>query len=453
MDTEKRKNNRYPILLAEDDILLSEALTEILESEGYTVFHSRDCKGAISILEKNTIHVSLLDKKLVNCEGTEIAEYILKNALKTKMILMTAYGQDKTIKEYISKGVFDFIEKPVNMAQLLKRIENANGLYLIENTRETELDLRLKDYRIVGESPAIRRIRETVKIIAGHNSFVLIQGETGTGKELIARNIHLLSNRKDKMFLSINCASIPETLFESEFFGYEKGAFTGADNAKKGYFEIANFGVLHLDEIGEMPLSFQAKLLRVLESGTFIKLGGTKEVSVDVRIVASTNKDLQKEVKNGNFREDLYFRLAVFTLEIPPLRERKEDIPAIAGHIWKILQREIGERSDFNSFPVEELLTKEWRGNVRELRNHLERTMIYSALPDIDPPDQESKFIDENGRDEIILLDEYVKGYVLKVLKKFDFNKMRTAEALGMSISTLKRWIKKWGIEIKKTLN
>jgi len=454
MNSKKRKINRYPLLLAEDDILLAEALTEFLESEGYDVYHTRDCKGAISILEKNTIHISLLDKKLIDCEGTEIAEFIINKALKTKMILMTAYGQDKTIKEYISRGAFDFIEKPVNLAKLLKRIDNANRLFLIENTRETEVDLRLKDFKIVGSSPSTQRIRETVNVVAGHNSFVLIQGETGTGKELIARNIHLRSNRNDKMFLSINCASIPETLFESEFFGYEKGAFTGARNSKKGYFEIANYGVLHLDEIGEMPLGFQAKLLRVLESGTFIKLGGTKEMSVDVRIVASTNKNLSEEVKNGAFREDLYFRLAVFSINIPPLRERKEDIPLIAEHLWLNLQNETGKKPVKPNFSSEEFKEREWRGNVRELRNYLERKLIYFDLNENDIEIIPKEFDDFNiSEDKIVPLEDYVKDYVLSILKLNGYNKTSTAKVLGMSISTLKRWMKKWGVEIKKTLN
>lgn len=453
MGPEKKVNSKYPLLLAEDDSLLAIALTEFLEAGGYSVYHTGRCKEAIEILSENVIQVALVDKNLIDCEGTEIAEYILSEKLKTKMILMTAYGRDEKIKDFIRKGAFDFVEKPVDMAKLMKRIENANRMYIYEYSNEAERSQKRSKNEIVGKSPEIKKIKDLIHLVSRHNSSVLILGETGTGKELIAKNIHLQSDRKDKMFLSINCTSIPETLFESEFFGYEKGAFTGAQNSKKGYFEIANYGVLHLDEIGEMPLGFQAKLLRVLESGTFIKLGGTREISVDVRIVASTNKDLLQEVKRGNFREDLYFRLAVFTLAIPPLRKRSEDIPVIAEHLWKILQKELGEKSDFSSFPIEKLMSKEWKGNVRELRNYLERTMIYSDLPGRDVPAQSSTNLEENAEDEIVFLDEYVRDYVIYVLKKFDFNKTKTAEALGMSVSTLKRWIKKWGLVVTRSLN
>ncbi len=453
MESKSKTGGNYSLLLAEDDKFLADTLSEFLEGEGYVVYRTDRCKGAIDILREIVIHVAIVDKKLTDCEGTEIAEFISQEGLKTKMILMTAYGPDEKIKEFIKKGAFDFIEKPVDMAKLLKRIDNASRMFLLESSNEIERNKLESRFEIVGESESIKKVKESVRLIAGYNSSVLIYGETGTGKELIARNIHLLSDRKDRMFLSINCASIPENLFESEFFGYEKGAFTGAADQKKGYFEMANYGVLHLDEIGEMPPGFQAKLLRVLENGTFLKVGGTREIKVDVRVVASTNKNLLAEIKKDKFREDLYFRLAVFTITIPPLRERREDIRVIAEHIWRNLKNEIGVKEEFESFPLNELLDKEWKGNVRELRNYLERRMIYATVDS-----EDSREIDirekESGEDVgVIKLDEYVRDYVIYVLKKFKYNKTRTAAELGMSLSTLKRWISRWGLSVKKSLD
>ncbi len=442
----EKQKSKVPILIAEDDSLLSDSITEFLEDKDFKVYHSDNCTDAIQILDKFTINIALIDRKLKNSEGYEILDFILTNGLRTKMIVMTAYGQDHSIKENIRKGTFDFLEKPFKMETLLKRVDNAVRMYELEYSDEAAEVYGRSTSIIIGESNEINIVRKMISMAASTNSPALIQGETGTGKELIARNIHLESDRSRKQFISVNCASIPETLFESEFFGYEKGAFTGAIKGKQGLFEIANFGVLHLDEIGEMPVEFQAKLLRVIESGTFIKLGGTKEISVDVRIIASTNKNLKEEIVKKNFREDLYFRIAVFNIFVPPLRDRVEDIPLIAEYLWRNLIIRMGRDYFAPDINLDALKGREWRGNVRELRNHLENSLIHSEFDspiltyttglEQDPkPDDPSK---------PFLIDDVIKLHVLNILKSTGNNKTRTAEMVGMGLSTLKRKLKKW---------
>lgn len=444
--TEKQKN-MVPILIAEDDTLLSDSITELLKDKNFKVYNVDNCTDAMQILDKFTINIALIDRKLKDSEGIEILDFIIRQGLKTKMILMTAYGQDHTIKENIRKGTFDFLEKPFKMETLLKRVENAVRMYELEYSDEAAEVYGRSTSIIIGESNEINIIRKMISMAASTSSPALIQGETGTGKELIARNIHLESNRSRKQFISVNCASIPETLFESEFFGYEIGAFTGAIKGKQGLFEIANFGVLHLDEIGEMPVEFQAKLLRVLESGSFIKLGGTKEISVDVRIIASTNKNLKEEISKKRFREDLYFRIAVFNIYVPPLRERREDIPIIAEYLWRNLIIRMGRSNFTPAIDFNSLKDREWRGNIRELRNHLENSIIYSEFdsPLLSYPLGFEQSPQPEGPESDILIDDVVKTHLLKVLKSTGNNKTKTAEMVGMGLSTLKRKLKKWG--------
>ncbi|MEN8221958.1 MAG: sigma-54 dependent transcriptional regulator [Acidobacteriota bacterium] len=444
---EKNNKHKVPLLLAEDDKFLAESIIDYLEGENFKVYYSDNCKDAIDLLAKHTINIALIDRKLKDSDGTDILDFILNQGLKTKMILMTAYGQDDTIKENIRKGTFDFLDKPFKLETLRKRLENAVRMYELEYSDEAAEVYGRSTARIIGDSAEIDNIRKMISMAASTNSPVLIQGETGTGKELIARNIHLESDRSRKQFISVNCASIPETLFESEFFGYEKGAFTGATKEKPGLFEIANFGVLHLDEIGEMPVEFQAKLLRVLEGGTFIKLGGVKEISVDVRIIASTNKNLKEEILEKQFREDLYFRIAVFNIYVPPLRERKEDIPIIAEHLWRNLIIRMGKNIQTPNIDFNSLTQREWSGNIRELRNHLENSIIYSGFDNaiISFPSGSEAKVESNGLKGPLLIDDVIKEHLLKVLRDTGYNKTRTAELTGMGLSTLKRKLKQWG--------
>jgi two-component system NtrC family response regulator len=460
------KKEQFPLLLAEDDELLSHSLYDYLESLDYKVYAAARCDEAIKILEHHSVNVALVDKRLPDGEGTAILEYIIKNKLKTKMILMTAFGADKKIDEYVQKGAFDFIAKPFLLEKLLKRIENANRMFQLEYSHEALEYYQKSAYKIIGHSQSIQKIKKMIQLISQTPGPVLIEGETGTGKELVARNIHLHSDRRNRQFISVNCASIPENLFESEFFGYEKGAFTGAYKEKPGFFEMANSGILHLDEIGDMPMEFQAKLLRVLEEGTYIKLGATKEMRVDVRIIASTNKNLKQEVAANRFRQDLYFRLAVFTIYLPPLRERAEDIPLIAEYLWNELILKMGKKKSIPSFSFEDLEKMPWKGNIRELRNYLERKLIYSDMADIyDISGMEPEYPNQpaigplphqheiTGRKEIIPLDDYIREYIIDVLKYCNYNKAKTARILGLGLSTLKRKLQVWGVVIKKNLD
>lgn len=443
-----------PLLLVEDDELLSLSIKDFLDSMGYKVYLVNRCDEAKNILDHHTVNIALVDKKLPDGVGTSISEYIIENKLKTKMILMTAYGIDQEINEYIRKGAFDFLEKPFSLEKLLKRIENVNRMFELEYSHEA-LELYQKStYKIIGISAVMQKIKKMTRLAAQSPSPVLIQGETGTGKELVARNIHLESKRSGKQFISVNCASIPEHLFESEFFGYKKGAFTGAYKEKPGYFEMANYGVLHLDEIGDMPMEFQAKLLRVLEEGSYFKLGGTKEMEVDVRIIASTNKNLKEEVEKKQFREDLYFRIAVFTIYLPPLRERKEDIPVLAEYLWHDLTEKMGKKTVTPSFSFEELKKYPWQGNIRELRNYLEQKLIYANMPEVFQPEipTTSPGKQQENR-EIKPLEDHIRDYVLESLEYFDFNKARTARELGLSLSTLQRKLRGWGVTVQKGLD
>lgn len=447
----KSKRDLIPLLLAEDDELLSMSIQDFLESMGYKIYSANNCEEALKILDHHTINVALVDKKLPDGEGTTISEYIIDNKLKTKMILMTAYGTDSHINEYIQKGAFDFLGKPFALEKLLKRIENANRLFELEYSNEAVEFYKKATYKIIGESDEIQKIKKMIRLAGQSPTSVLIQGETGTGKELVARNIHLESNRSSKQFISVNCASIPENLFESEFFGYKKGAFTGAYQEKPGYFEMANYGSLHLDEIGEMPMEFQAKLLRVLEEGSYFKLGGTKEIEVDVRIIASTNKNLKEEVEGKRFREDLYFRIAVFTIQLPPLRERQEDIPLIAEYLWQDLTLKMGKKAETPSFSFEELKKFPWKGNIRELRNYLEQKLIYSDMGEPLQPETAAIAPGEQKKNiKIVPLEDHIRDYVLEALEYFDYNKARTARELGLSLSTLQRRLREWGVSVRK---
>ncbi len=443
-----KQRERVPILLAEDDKFLAENISEFLKEKNFTVFHADNCREAKKILEKFTIHIALIDRKLRDGDGTSIMDSIIENKFKTKMIMMTAYGQDNLIREHIRKGTFDFLEKPFNLDTLQKRLDNAVRMYELEYTDEAAEIYSRSTYKIIGESDKTKNIKKMISMVSQTNSSVLIQGETGTGKELIARNIHLQSDRSKNQFISINCASIPENLFESEFFGYEKGAFTGAVKEKKGLFEIANFGILHLDEIGEMPIEFQAKLLRVLEEGTFIKLGGSKEIKVDVRIIATTNKNLLEEIEKKKFREDLYFRIAVFNIYVHPLRERSEDIPLIAKHLWKNLVISMGKNIPEPDIDFDKLTQLYWKGNVRELRNYLENHLIYSGHEGevLFSEWKNGKGFDKISPNTNLLLEDVIKDHILKVLKHSNYNKTKAAKILGIGLSTLKRKLKSWGL-------
>ncbi len=393
--------------------------------------------------------VLLTDLVMPNMDGLWLLRAVRAELPDLPVLLITGQGTVQTAVQAIKEGAYDFIEKPLDPARLRVILERA--LEKKETLREVQLLRRrlaamAPGTDLIGQGPAMQRVAELVKRVAPANASVVITGESGTGKEVVARGVHGLSPRKDKAFVALNCSAIPPTLIESELFGYERGAFTGADQRRLGNFEMAHGGTLFLDEIGELPLEMQGKFLRVLEERRLRRLGGKAEVEVDVRVLCATNRDLKQEIRAGRFREDLYFRLHVFTVHLPPLRERKEDIPLLVQHFIEKFTGETGKHvHGATSEAMAVLQAYAWPGNIRELRNTVERGMI---LVDGDmigeehlPPDMRPQAAG-TGTAALQLalgipLREVEKEYVLASLRRNGGNKARTAELLGISEKTL----------------
>ncbi|MGB3842465.1 MAG: sigma-54 dependent transcriptional regulator [Bacteroidales bacterium] len=364
------------ILIVDDEKSVRETLREMLEYENYEVIDAENATKALDLLSSQSFDVILCDIKMPGMDGMELLEKILEN-YDIPVIMISGHGTIETAVDAIKKGAFDFIIKPFDLNRLLISIRNAlDRSNLMEETKRLKNKLS-KKYALIGDSPAMKKLKENIERIAPTDARVLIMGENGTGKENIAHWLHELSPRAKGPFVEVNCAAIPSELIESELFGHEKGAFTSAIKSKKGSFELANNGTLFLDEIGDMSLAAQAKVLRTLEENKITRVGGEKDIPVDVRVIAATNKNLVEEIKNKRFREDLFHRLAVIILEVPPLRERKEDIPLLIDHFVNELSESIKKPTiKFDENAIEYLINLPWRGNVRELRNVVERLMI-----------------------------------------------------------------------------
>ncbi|MBK6935242.1 MAG: sigma-54-dependent Fis family transcriptional regulator [Bacteroidales bacterium] len=364
------------ILMVDDEKSVRETLREMLEYENYEVIDAENATKALDLLSSQSFDVILCDIKMPGMDGMELLEKILEN-YDIPVIMISGHGTIETAVDAIKKGAFDFIIKPFDLNRLLISIRNAlDRSNLMEETKRLKNKLS-KKYALIGDSPAMKKLKENIERIAPTDARVLIMGENGTGKENIAHWLHELSPRAKGPFVEVNCAAIPSELIESELFGHEKGAFTSAIKSKKGSFELANNGTLFLDEIGDMSLAAQAKVLRTLEENKITRVGGEKDIPVDVRVIAATNKNLVEEIKNKRFREDLFHRLAVIILEVPPLRERKEDIPLLIDHFVNELSESIKKPTiKFDENAIEYLINLPWRGNVRELRNVVERLMI-----------------------------------------------------------------------------
>ncbi|MFY9275153.1 MAG: sigma-54 dependent transcriptional regulator [Bacteroidales bacterium] len=364
------------ILIVDDEKSVRETLREMLEYENYEVIDAENATKALDLLSSQSFDVILCDIKMPGMDGMELLEKILEN-YDIPVIMISGHGTIETPVDAIKKGAFDFIIKPFDLNRLLISIRNAlDRSNLMEETKRLKNKLS-KKYALIGDSPAMKKLKENIERIAPTDARVLIMGENGTGKENIAHWLHELSPRAKGPFVEVNCAAIPSELIESELFGHEKGAFTSAIKSKKGSFELANNGTLFLDEIGDMSLAAQAKVLRTLEENKITRVGGEKDIPVDVRVIAATNKNLVEEIKNKRFREDLFHRLAVIILEVPPLRERKEDIPLLIDHFVNELSESIKKPTiKFDENAIEYLINLPWRGNVRELRNVVERLMI-----------------------------------------------------------------------------
>ena len=369
-------NNMSKILIIDDQAPIRRVLRDILENESYQVEDVSSGEEALQVIKEQEFDAIFCDIKMDGMDGIETLEAIRQES-ETPVIMISGHGTIDTAVEAIKKGAFDFIQKPPDLNRLLITVRNAlDKKNLATENKVLKKAVKLQN-QMIGESQPILDVRDMIDKVAPTNARVLITGENGTGKELVARQLHELSTRRNAAFIEVNCAAIPSELIESQLFGHEKGAFTSAIKQRKGDFELADGGTLFLDEIGDMSLSAQAKVLRALQENKIVRVGGEKEIPVDVRILAATNKDLKTEIEKGNFREDLYHRLSVIVINVPPLRERKDDIPLLVSNFLEIIAQDMGKPAPiFEEEAMEELKRFQWTGNIRELRNIVERLVI-----------------------------------------------------------------------------
>lgn len=367
------------ILIIDDERSIRRALREIFEFENYEVHEAENGKEGFDKIKSGSFDLIFCDIKMPEMDGLEVLEAAQKEKIESPIIMISGHGNIETAVESIKKGAFDFIEKPLDLNRILVTLRNATErVQLVEEKNSLKTTVRkFKGSSIIGENADIIKIKEMIEKVAPSDARVLITGANGTGKELVARSLHDNSNRRKMQFIEVNCAAIPSELIESELFGHEKGAFTSAVKDKKGKFELASGGTLFLDEIGDMSASAQAKVLRALQENVIQRVGGERDIKVDCRIVAATNKDLRKEIEEGRFREDLYHRLAVIPIHVPALNERRDDIPLLAEHFLTMVCAEQGiSRKSFSEDALEALKKIDWTGNIRELRNVVERLVI-----------------------------------------------------------------------------
>ncbi len=365
------------ILIIDDEKAIRTTLKEIFDYEGITSVEAADGTEGISRFKEERFDVVLCDIKMPKMDGIEVLQQLQQINPDVPVVMISGHGTIETAVEAVKKGAYDFISKPLDLNRLLVTIRNAaDRNFLVTETRKLRKQVS-KTYEMIGESEQIIKIKDLIEKVAPTDARVLVTGENGTGKELVARWLHEKSPRSNGPMIEVNCAAIPADLIESELFGHEKGAFTSAIAQRKGKFELAEGGTIFLDEVGDMSLSAQAKVLRALQESKITRIGGDKEIKVNVRVIAATNKDLQKEIREGNFREDLYHRLNVIPIHVPALRERREDIPLLADHFIRLLCKEHGmAQKTFANDALKELQKLEWTGNIRELRNVVERLVI-----------------------------------------------------------------------------
>lgn len=444
------------ILVVDDEQLIRESITFILKKEGFTVAEAPNGAVAYEKIQSETFDLVISDLEMPVMNGIDLLDRVMQLNPQTMFVIITAYGSLDTAVPALRKGASDYILKPVEFDELMvkvKRLLEHKHLILENQLLRRELHQEYDFSQLVGKSPVMQKVFETIRMVAPTDGTVLITGKSGTGKELVARAIHFNSRRAQKPLIAVNCGAITETLFESELFGHKKGSFTGAASDKTGYFKAADGGTLLLDEISETPLSLQVKLLRSLEQHEITPVGATSPISIDVRIIAATNRDLRKEVENGRFREDLFYRLNVVELSLPPLSERKEDIPLIVEHFINkyrtVLRKNIkGVENDV----MQALLHNVWKGEIRELENIIERGMIFAKgefITKEDLPDlirSSSIPLVENESLETAL-NEFEKQYITIVLNRFKFDKEKSSETLKISLPTLYRRIKDLGIK------
>lgn len=452
------------ILIVDDEQSIRESLKGILQDEGFRPIVAEDGEKALAALRQDEPDLVMLDIWMPGIDGLEVLQQISDQYPGLTVIMMSGHGNIETAVRATKLGAFDFIEKPLSLEKVLLSIQN--GLKVGELSAENRsLKAKLaKEFEIIGNSPPIQDLKKQISIAAPTSGWVLITGENGTGKELVARAVHQNSHRRNKPFVEVNCAAIPEELIESELFGHEKGSFTGATAARKGKFDQANGGTLFLDEIGDMSLKTQAKILRILQEHKFERVGGNRTIEVDVRVIAATNKNLETEIELGNFREDLYYRLNVLPFEVPPLRQRPTDIPLLTDHFLNYFcSKESRETKRLDDEALTAFANYSWPGNVRELKNIIERLVIMVAVPTIslahlpDAISQGKTGGKRSGFGNIVLdssfreaREDFEREFLIQKLEEHDWNVSRTAESIEIERSNLHRKIKSYGIELKK---
>jgi two-component system nitrogen regulation response regulator NtrX len=444
------------ILIVDDEPAIQSALRGVFEDEGYRVTAVGSGAEAIGVAADEAPDVVFLDIWMPGLDGLETLAEIKRVRPELAVVMISGHATIETAVKATRLGAYDFIEKPLSLETTLVTVTRA-----LEHTRLESENATLREKldargQIIGESAAIRVLREQIAMAAPTNGRVLVHGENGSGKELVARAVHALSTRCDHAFVEVNCAAIPEELIESELFGHEKGAFTGAHSRRRGRFELADGGTIFLDEIGDMSLKTQAKVLRVLEEQSFQRVGGKDTVRVDVRVIAASNRDLQALIRAGRFREDLFYRLSVIPIEVPPLRARTEDVPLLVDHFIRVFSAENGKRiKTLSGEALAYFLAYDWPGNVRELRNMVERLVIMAPrdvieAEDVPAPLRPKEHVGETGEARERTLrearDHFERAYILAELRANEWNMTRTAERLGIERSHLYRKIKAHGI-------
>ncbi len=442
------------ILVVDDEKSILESLSDTLKDDGYEVITASSGNEALTWVKEQFMELILLDVWMSpGIDGLETLRAIKDISPESIVIMISGHSNIDTAVQATKLGAYDFLEKPLSGEKVLILVKRALEKQALEKENAALKTSITQSFEIVGESLKIKALKNDITKTAISQSRVIIFGESGTGKELIARAIHEKSDRKDKNFIEVNCAAIPQELIESELFGHEKGSFTGAYESKKGKFELADKGSLFLDEIGDMSLTTQAKVLRVIETQEFQRVGGSKKIKVDVRIIAATNKDLNEEINKGNFREDLFFRLNVIPITAPPLRERKDDIPVLVEHFLKIFARQYGQKQKtINKTTLNTLMDYDWPGNVRELKNTIERFVIMSPSETIDtkyiPTFKESRMDYHSYKTLREAREQFEKDFILKKLQDNNWNISKTSEELEIERSNLHRKIKSLRIEI-----
>ena len=444
------------ILIVDDEESIRRSLGGILSDEGFETASEADGDRAIATIDREgPPDLVLLDIAMPKRDGVEVLGELRERWPGLPVVMMSGHGTIETAVRTTRIGAFDFIEKPLSIDKLLLTIQHALEQSRLEHENRRLRRQALQAHEILGETEAIAKLKQQIEVAAPTNGWVLVTGDNGTGKELVARQIHLQSRRSGRPFVEVNCAAIPEELIESELFGHEKGAFTGAASQKRGKFELAHGGTIFLDEIADMSLMTQAKVLRVLQESTFERVGGTEPIEVDVRVIAATNKSLEKEIAAGSFREDLYYRLNVIPFHVPSLRERAEDIPVLARSFVGEFCAESGiQPKRITRSAMKRLRSHAWPGNVRELRNLMERMVIMTPGPTIDAEDLPETLGVDVAPERAATLDaarrRFERAYLVAKLREHAWNISRTAEGIGIARESLSRKIKSHKIEVER---